>query len=53
MKRMKGLTIVQLMVVLLLVGVIVKIVVDVLIDKRCESNPSIQLCANRKDTSTK
>jgi Tfp pilus assembly protein PilW len=50
MKRMKGLTIVQLMVVLLLAGLVAKIVIEVLIDKRCESDPSTQLCADRKDT---
>jgi hypothetical protein len=50
MKRMKGLTIVQLMVVLLLAGIIAKIAVDILIGWRCDSNPSIQLCADRKET---
>jgi len=53
MKRMKGLTIVQLMVVLLLAGIIAKIVVEVLIDKRCQSKSSIQLCADIKGTGTK
>lgn len=53
MKRMKGLTIVQLMVVLLVAGLVAKIVIELLIDKRCESNPSIQLCADRKDTLAK
>lgn len=45
--QMKGFTIVQLMLVLLIVGIVVKVAVDLLIDKRCKSNPAIQLCANR------
>lgn len=46
MKRMQGLTIIELMVVLLIIGIVGKVAVDLLIDKRCESHPSIPLCAN-------
>jgi hypothetical protein len=45
---MKGLTIVQLMVIIAVVGIIAKIVVEVVIDKRCQDHPSLQLCAADK-----
>jgi flagellar biogenesis protein FliO len=43
----KGLTIIQLMLVLLFVGLLGAYVVERLIDKRCESAPSKTLCDNR------
>jgi hypothetical protein len=49
MNRMKGLTIIQLMVTLLVAGIVGKILLDVLIAKRCESKPSLPLCVDRKD----
>jgi prepilin-type N-terminal cleavage/methylation domain-containing protein len=48
MRRMKGLTIVELMVVLLIAGIVGWFVVDFIIDKRCESDPSKALCVKRK-----
>lgn len=48
LKRMKGLTIIQLMFVLLIAGIVGSFVVNVIIDKRCESDPSRALCADRK-----
>jgi Tfp pilus assembly protein PilW len=53
MNRMKGLTIIQLMVTLLVAGIVGKILIDVLVAKRCDSNPSTQLCVDRKSSPTK
>lgn len=53
MRRMKGLTIIQLMVVLLVAGIIGKVVVNLLIDKRCENSSSIKLCADHRGGSDK
>jgi Tfp pilus assembly protein PilE len=53
MNRMKGLTIIQLMVVLLIAGIVTKIAVAFLIDKRCENSASTQLCADRKGARAK
>jgi competence protein ComGC len=48
MRQAKGITIVQLMVVLLIVGIVGLFVVEFIIDKRCEADPSKPLCADRK-----
>lgn len=48
MKTQKGLTIVQLMFILLIAGIAGSFLVDYLIEKRCEADPSAALCANRK-----
>lgn len=48
MRKAKGLTIVQLMVVLLIAGIVGWFVVDIIIDMRCEADPSKALCADRK-----
>jgi prepilin-type N-terminal cleavage/methylation domain-containing protein len=48
MRQAKGFTIIQLMVVLLIAGIVASFVVDFIIDKRCEADPSRQLCADRK-----
>jgi Tfp pilus assembly protein PilE len=53
MNRMKGLTIIQLMITLLVAGIVGKILIDVLIAKRCESQSSIALCVDRKNTGVK
>jgi hypothetical protein len=45
----KGLTIIQLMLILLVAGIVGAYVVDVLIDKRCDSSPSQTLCATRSN----
>ena len=47
MKSMDGLTIVELMVMLLIVGVVATFAVNYIIDKRCEDEPSRQLCRDR------
>jgi len=47
--RQKGLTIIQLMLVLLVAGFLGSYIVDLLIDKRCESSPGSTLCKGRQD----
>lgn len=47
MKRNQGLTIVQLMVVLLIAGIVGWFVVDYIIDKRCEGDATSPLCVQR------
>jgi hypothetical protein len=47
MKNEKGLTIIQLMFLLLAVGIVGALFVDLLIDKRCEGGTSSKLCLNR------
>jgi hypothetical protein len=46
--RMAGLTIIQLMVMLLIAGIAGALVVEFIIDKRCEDNPPVKLCMERK-----
>lgn len=41
----RGLTIIQLMVILLVAGVLGSIAVRYLIDKRCEAEPTAKVCA--------
>lgn len=48
MKNSKGLTIIQLMVIILIAGIVGSVVVRFIIDKRCENNPSSTLCQSRK-----
>ncbi len=48
--RQKGLTIIQLMLVLLVIGLVGSYFVDFLIDQRCESSPSTTLCDGRHDS---
>lgn len=48
MKRARGLTIVQLMLVLLVLGIVGWFAVDAIIEKRCEDHPAKPLCADRK-----
>jgi competence protein ComGC len=47
-KKMRGLTIVQTMVILLVVGILGSVLVDYIIDKRCEAEPSREMCASRQ-----
>jgi hypothetical protein len=48
MKQGKGLTIIQLMVILLVAGLIGHFVVEYLIEKRCEGGQASTLCEGRK-----
>lgn len=52
-KYARGLTIVQLMVVLLIAGLIGSFVVDYIIGKRCGTDQTSTLCADRKAASKK
>jgi hypothetical protein len=45
--RARGLTIIQLMVILLFAGIAATVVVRLLIDKRCASEPQAKICLNR------
>ena len=48
LQKMRGLTIVQTMLILLVVGIVGSIVIDYIIDKRCEAQPSREMCARRQ-----
>jgi hypothetical protein len=48
MRQVRGFTIVQLMTVLLVLGIAGWFAVEFIIDKRCDANPSKELCADRK-----
>lgn len=48
MRKMKGLSIIQLMLILLLAGIVAKLAIELLIRKRCEDRPAIPLCAERQ-----
>ena len=43
----KGLTIIQLMLILFIAGVAGSVIVDIIIDKLCEAVSSKQICTNR------
>ncbi len=45
----KGLTIIQLMMILLVAGLVGSYVVDFLIDKRCASSPNTLSCEQRME----
>ncbi|WP_158590482.1 hypothetical protein [Noviherbaspirillum cavernae] len=51
MKQAKGFTIVQTMVILFVAGIIGWFAVDAIIDKRCETEPSGAMCADRAPAS--
>lgn len=53
MKNHKGLTIVQLMVILIIVGIAGSYVVRMIKNKQCEADPSRSSCADRKAAPTK
>jgi hypothetical protein len=48
--RENGLTIVQTMVILFIVGIVGAVVVDYVIGKRCEADPAKQMCVERSKT---
>ncbi|NEX59645.1 type II secretion system protein [Noviherbaspirillum galbum] len=47
-RNQRGLTIIQLMVVLFALGIIGYLAVDFLIDQRCADSPQASLCADRR-----
>jgi len=46
--RMRGITIVQTMLILMVIGIAGSLLVNYIIDKRCEAEPSREICASRK-----
>lgn len=46
--KMRGLTIIQTMLILLVVGLVGSVVLNYLVDKRCAESPSLEMCASRK-----
>jgi Tfp pilus assembly major pilin PilA len=47
-KRQKGLTIIQLMVLLLIAGIAGSVLLKIVIEHRCQSDPSTPLCAKQE-----
>ena len=48
MKKQRGLTIIQVMLIVLVAGIVGSLAVRLIIDKRCQDNPSISMCEQRK-----
>jgi Tfp pilus assembly protein PilE len=48
-KKQNGLTIIQLMVVLLVAGIIGSLAVNAIIDYRCKNNPTASICARNQN----
>lgn len=48
MKSQQGLTIVQTMIILFIVGIVGWFIVDHLVDERCEGDSTSALCVERK-----
>lgn len=46
-RRASGLTIVQLMLIIGVIGIVATVVVDLIIDKRCKEEPAAMLCKDR------
>lgn len=46
--KMRGLTIIKTMLILLVVGIVGSVVLNYLVDKRCSKEPSLEMCASRK-----
>ncbi|WP_324103339.1 hypothetical protein [Noviherbaspirillum sp.] len=50
---MKGLTIIQLMLLLFIAGIAATVLIDFLVGMRCEGNPTLKLCVDRKESRTR
>ena len=46
--KMRGLTIIQTMVVLAIIGIAGSLLLNYIIDKRCEAEPTRDICVNKK-----
>jgi len=46
--KMRGITIVQTMLILMAIGIAGSLLVNYIIDKRCEADPSREICTSRK-----
>ena len=53
MNRIRGLTVVQIMLALLIAGIVARFVIKFIIEKRCESGQASLLCEQRKPVSAK
>ena len=53
MKKQNGLTIIQLMVVLLVAGIAGSLAVNAIIDYRCKSDPAASICAKDRAPAAK
>ena len=47
-KKMRGLTIIKTMVILLVAGIVGSVIVNYFIGKRCAEEPSLEMCAGRQ-----
>ena len=47
-KKMQGLTIVKLMLLLFVAGIAGTLLLNYIIDKRCEAEPSREMCVKRR-----
>lgn len=47
-RKMRGLTIVQTMVILAIIGIVGSLLANYIIDKRCEADPAREICADRQ-----
>ncbi|WP_158592270.1 hypothetical protein [Noviherbaspirillum sedimenti] len=48
LKKMRGITIVQTMLILMVIGIVGSLLVNFIIDKRCEAEPSREICTDRR-----
>lgn len=47
-RKMRGLTIIQTMVILAILGIVGSLLFNYIIDKRCEADPAREICADRQ-----
>lgn len=47
-RKMRGITIVQTMAILAIIGIAGSLLVHYIIDKRCEAEPTREICADNK-----
>lgn len=47
-KKMRGLTIIQTMVILAIIGIAGSLLANYILDKRCEAEPTREICAKRQ-----
>lgn len=47
-KKMRGLTIIQTMVILAIIGIAGSLLANYFLDKRCEAEPTREICAKRQ-----
>lgn len=47
-RKMRGVTIVQTMVILAIIGIVGSLLANYILDKRCEAEPTREICADRR-----